>query len=113
MSGGHFDYNQHKIRDIADKVENLIEKNGKKISEEQIKEQERWYGQDWFKKYPQDLYHNKYSDEVIEKFKEGLKILRQAEVYAHRIDWLISGDDGEDNFLERLKQDLKKLESNE
>ena len=33
MSGGHFDYNQHKIRDIADKVENLIEKNGKKISE--------------------------------------------------------------------------------
>ena len=50
---------------------------------------------------------------MIEKFKEGLKILRQAEVYAHRIDWLISGDDGEDNFLERLKQDLKKLESNE
>lgn len=112
MSGGHFDYNQHKIRDIADEVESLIEKNGKRISEEQIKEQERWYGQDWFKKYPQDLYHYKYSDEVIEKFKEGLKILRQAEVYAHRIDWLISGDDGEDNFLERLKQDLKKLESN-
>jgi hypothetical protein len=113
MSGGHFDYNQHKIRDIADEVENLIEKNGKKISEEQIKEQERWCGQDWFKRYPQDLYHHKYPDEVIEKFKEGLKILRQAEVYAHRIDWLISGDDGEDSFLERLKQDLKKLESNE
>lgn len=113
MSGGHFDYNQHKIRDIADGVENIIEKNGKKLSEEQIKEQERWYGKDWFEKYPQDLYQHKYSDEVIEKFKEGLEILRQAEVYAHRIDFLISGDDGEDTFLKRLKQDLKKLESDE
>jgi hypothetical protein len=46
---------------------------------------------------------------VITKFKEGLDILRKAEVYAQRIDWLVSGDDGEESFLERLKEDLEKL----
>lgn len=28
-----------------------------------------------------------------------------------RIDWLLSGDDGEENFLRRLKKDLGELES--
>jgi hypothetical protein len=32
-----------------------------------------------------------------------------AEIYAQRIDWLLSGDDGEDSFRERLKEDLEKL----
>ncbi len=32
MSGGHFDYNQYRIREIADSIERLIEKNGKKQS---------------------------------------------------------------------------------
>jgi hypothetical protein len=26
-----------------------------------------------------------------------------------RIDWLLSGDDGEESFIERLKEDLEKL----
>jgi len=38
-----------------------------------------------------------------------LAILRQAHVYAQRIDWLVSGDDGEDSFHRRLKHDLEKL----
>lgn len=52
---------------------------------------------------------NKYDSEVIEKFKEGLKVLNEAFVYAQRIDWLVSGDDGEENFLGRLQEDLSKL----
>ena len=70
---------------------------------------EGWRDPDWYEKYPEDKFHYKYPDEVIEKFKEGLEILRKAEVYAQRIDWLISGDDGEESFLERLKEDLSKL----
>jgi hypothetical protein len=35
-----------------------------------------------------------------------------AQIYAQRIDWLISGDDGEDSFRERLKEDLEKLIEN-
>lgn len=31
------------------------------------------------------------------------------EVYVQRIDWLASGDDGEDSFHKRLEADLEKL----
>jgi hypothetical protein len=49
----------------------------------------------------------KYPDEVIEKFKEGVEIIRKAQIYAHRIDWLLSADDGEKEFLIKLDKDLK------
>ena len=108
MSGGAFEYSQYKIGYIADEVEQLIRKNGKEKTKEEMKD-EGWRDPDWYEKYPEDKFHYKYPDEVIEKFKEGLEILRKAEVYAQRIDWLISGDDGEESFLERLKEDLSKL----
>ena len=47
--------------------------------------------------------------EVIEKFKEAVIILRKAAIYTQRIDWLLSGDDGEETFLKRLKKDLEEL----
>jgi hypothetical protein len=96
MSGGHFDYNQYKIRDIADSVEQIIRNNNKK------KEHPIEYS--W-----ESEYYYEYPPEVIEKFKEGLVILKLAEVYAQRIDWLLSGDDGDETFLERLKEDLDGL----
>lgn len=109
MSGGHFDYDQYKIGSIADAIERLIARNGRLKTEEEIKG-ESWGDPDWIKKYPEEQYHYKYPDQVIEKFKEGVKALRVAEVYAQRIDWLISGDDGNDSFIKRLKEDLTKLE---
>ena len=108
MSGGHFEYNQHKIGYIADEIEQLIRKNGKEKTKEEMID-EGWRDPDWYEKYPEDKFHYKYPDEVIEEFKKGLEILRQAEVYAQRIDWLVSGDDGEESFLERLKEDLNNL----
>ena len=50
-----------------------------------------------------------YKDEVVEKMKEGLDVIRKAYVYAQRIDYLLSGDDGEKSFLNRLQKDLDKL----
>jgi hypothetical protein len=41
--------------------------------------------------------------------KEAVNVLRVAQIYAHRIDWLFSGDDGEESFLKRLDEDLEKL----
>ena len=111
MSGGAFDYRQWHIEQIADDIEDLIEKNGRKKTNDELKE-EHWHGPDWYEKYPEDLYHYKYPDEVIEKFKESLTILRQAAVYAQRIDWLLSGDDGEETFLERLEKELSELKNN-
>ena len=38
-----------------------------------------------------------------------LFLLKKATIYAQRIDWLVSGDDGEESFLSRLKEDLEQL----
>ena len=53
--------------------------------------------------------HNSF-EETIKEFREGVVVLKKAQVYANRIDWLMSGDDGEDNFHKRLKEKLKELE---
>ena len=52
---------------------------------------------------------NKYSPKTIEEFQKGLKLLKKADVYLRRIDYLLSGDDGEENFHERLKEELEEL----
>lgn len=78
MSGGHFDYQQYNIQNIADDVEQLIESND-----------------------------GNYSEETIVEFKRGLEFLRLAYIYAKRIDWLVSGDDGEETFHKRLKDEIE------
>ena len=108
MSGGHFDYKQWHINEIADSIERIVENNGREKTKEELKE-ESYHDNDWYERYPEDLYHYKYPDEIIEKFKDGITILKQAAIYAHRIDWLISGDDGNESFIERLQNDLSKL----
>lgn len=108
MSGGHFEYNQYKLDYMADEIEEIIYKNGKPKTKEELKE-ESWRDNEWYEKYPEDLNHYKYPDEVILQFQLAVKYLRLAKTYTHRIDWLLSGDDGEETFIERLKEDLEKL----
>jgi len=109
MSGGHWDYIQYRFTDIYEDILKEIEFSGKKKTEEELRE-ESWRGDDWYEKYPQDLYHYKYSDEVIEEFKRGAKVIQKAQIYMQRIDWLLSGDDGDESFIKRLKEDLSELD---
>lgn len=88
MSGGHFSYDQYRIRDIAEEVRRLVETNGKEVNGYQRPE---------------------YSQDTINEFMEAYKYLLLAEIYAQRIDWLISGDDGEETFHERLAEDLSNV----
>jgi len=104
MSGGHFEYAQYKIGEIAKDIEVALERSGTEIP---IKE--RWNDKEWYEKYPEDGFYDTYEGKIKERFEEAVKILKQAEVYAQRIDWYLSGDDGEDSFLRRLKDDLDKL----
>ena len=108
MSGGAFDYNQYKIGYIADQIDEVIVKNGLEKTPEELKN--NWIDPEWYKKYPEDLFHYKYPDEVIDKMKEAVKALHIAQEYAQRVDWLLSGDDGEESFLRRLDENLKKIE---
>lgn len=100
MSGGYFEYDQYRIRQVAEEIKDLIDKNN---SQELSEIEDRIAPRDDFG-YP---IGRNYSPEVIEKFKEGYYHLRMAEIYAHRIDWLVSSDDDEKSFLERLEENLK------
>ena len=82
MSGGAFNYNDYHITGIADHIEELIRDN----EDNQV-----------------------YSEATIQRFREAVKLLREAGVYVHRIDWLVSGDDGEDTFHKRVERDLERL----
>ena len=53
------------------------------------------------------------TDETIAELRCGVKALKRAYVYAHRIAYLISGDDGENEFHKRLKKELEDLEKEE
>lgn len=90
MSGGHFDYKQYQINDIIESVEKVISVNGTNELDD--------YG---------DMLSYELSPETLEKFKEGLHHLKMASIYAQRMDWLLSGDDGEETFHLRLKEDIE------
>ena len=49
-------------------------------------------------------------DSTIEAMKEAYRILRLAEIYAKRIDWMMSGDDSEESMHKRLKVELEEFE---
>lgn len=105
MSGGHWDYIQYRFTEIIEDTQSLIDKNGKEKTSEEMRSERNW-DPDWYEKYPEDKFHTKYSDETIEHFKNALKNIKTSQIYIQRMDWLLSGDDGEDSFLKRLKEEL-------
>lgn len=88
MSGGHFGYKQSQMRDVGNELQRIaaIAKDGK------------------------DEYYN-FSKEVVDKLIDAAYTCRRAAIMTERVDWLVSGDDGEEPFLERLKDELNKLDS--
>jgi predicted Zn-dependent protease len=76
MSGGYFDYVQDRMLRAADRLASLIETD------------------------------DQYSKETLAEFGKALTMLRASAIYLQRIDWLISGDDSEETFHKRLKEEL-------
>jgi len=87
MSGGHFEYKQHRITDFADELYREIE--GNKLVDE--------YG-----------YCPNYSNDVLNELVKINILLNKAADLAHAVDYLYSGDYGEDCFLSKLKELKKK-----
>ena len=81
MSGGTFGYKQHFIEDIADSVETFLRSESS----------------------------TNYPSNVLVEIEHGLTVIRKAAIYAHRIDWLLAGDDGLESFLSRIENDLEEL----
>lgn len=64
----------------------------------------------YYDHYPYETDVLELSDETINAMKEAYRQMRIAEIYATRVDWMMSGDDSEDSFRERIKEDLTKFE---
>ena len=101
MSGGRFFYKQYHIDEIADQIQSYLDRQGKKIKE-------NWYSKEWLDEHPEDGFHEVYSKDTIEIMKKAVKSLRIAGVYAQRVDWYLSGDDGEEQLVKRTKEELTK-----
>nr|DAN97347.1 MAG TPA: hypothetical protein [Caudoviricetes sp.] len=114
MSGGYFDYAQSRIDDIADRIEDYL------------------YGHELDESDVQDLIHDSFGDDdepteyainhhhtmpncfgyrflTLQELKRAVRNLRKAAIYAQRADYLLSGDDSEEAFRERLRHDLDDL----
>lgn len=109
MSGGSLcDYHQFYIKDMYDRIQDEIDNNNKPYYDNPEYEWEELANKDFFEEGGK-----RYSDETIAEFKKGVEILKKAYIYAQRIDWLLSGDDGEESFHERLKEELQQLKNGE
>lgn len=90
MSGGHFNdngYEYYKVEQFADELEQEILNNGKDGTVEN--------GYEWYPNHDPD---------VIDVLEERIpKLRKMAEIMRH-IDYLYSGDTGDDSFLLRMKE---------
>ena len=96
MSGGFFDYAQFRIGEIIDGIERVMAKNvDDEATSRRLDEEGEW--------------HYSFNQETLNEFRNGIQALKKAFVYAHRIDWLLSGDDDEEGFHIGLKKELEEL----
>lgn len=58
----------------------------------------------------EELRHENMSEAAKGVFREIISHLRLANIMAHRADWFLSGDDSEESFLLRLKEELERFE---
>jgi hypothetical protein len=92
MSGGHFGdcgYDYYKVAQFADELEQEILNNGRGKHEDQT------YGQEW---YPE------HEPQVIEYLKQQLPKMRKMVEIMRHIDYLYSGDHGDDTFMKRVEE---------
>lgn len=65
-----------------------------------------------YEEYADGKYYPDYTEETINEFRKGVEILKKAQIYVQRIDWFLSGDDGEESFHRRLNKELEQLNNN-
>ena len=94
MSGGAFEYKQYHIEQLIEDMELLLKRVDKEPTDS--------FECDSLKNYIDDKESFK---KIVEK---NIDLLRKSYIYTQRLDWFISGDDGEETFYERLEEDFNK-----
>jgi hypothetical protein len=109
MSGGSMDYVFGHINEAARHVQRelanveLCRKNGRFFGP--YKKYQEEHPELGYLKSPEAL-----TDGVIKRLKDALLCVRKAAIYAQRVEWLTSGDDGYDDFCMRLDEELADCE---
>lgn len=107
MSGGKFSYKQWHIDNIANQIEQEVILSGKPIP----KQKWSYYERQEFEETHKHPMNYAYPDSILRRMEEAVYALRAAAIYAQRVDYLLSGDDGEESFEERLSKELSELNS--
>jgi len=107
MSGGRFDFSEFRIDGIAEQIMQEVIISGKPIPKQ------RWdYSEHQeFAETGKAPMNYAYPDSVLRRMEEAVYALKRAFIYSHRIDYLLSGDDGEENFERRLSDELAELDA--
>ena len=92
-----------KVKDEGDKIYFTEDGKQRYVYAGEYEDYDDEYDKDGCKVYP---YYPDYKEDTIAEFRKAVMLLKQAHIYANRIDYLISGDDGEETFHERLKEEL-------
>ena len=91
MSGGHFNHNNYiyyQVYQFADELEHEIERNNTK---------DEWG-------YAPEL-----SEETLNLLRQKVIEIRKISEEMRHIDYLYSGDHGEESFMERMKESNEKI----
>lgn len=108
MSGGAFDYKQWHIQEIADEIEQRILSAGLRMPKEELIREGYGYSPNFDLDHAEE-YHRDFESKTIEIMERAVYVLRMAYIYTQRVDWMLSGDDGEDDLVKRLEEELKEL----
>lgn len=82
MSGGHFDYVNYRLDDIADSINAQIKENQES----------------------KDHYQERYPEAVVARLQRTALECRRVSRMLKHADYLFSGDDGTESFLEHWKE---------
>jgi len=80
MSGGYFDYIQYRFDEPIEMLEDYLKTN-----------------------------ESGFNEKTLLCFQNTIAYLKMSKIYLHRTDWLLSGDDGEETYHERLKEEMLTL----
>lgn len=90
MSGGHFDFHSYRLEEIIKELEEIITRDKASLC---------------YSDQPVFCY----SSETIASFKKAIESIELAKIMIERISFLLEGDDSEESYHTRLKEDLAKL----
>jgi hypothetical protein len=109
MSGGSMDYVYWRINEAARHIQ------GELANAELCRRNKRFLdvGKYYREEYPELDYLQSpeaLTDAVIKRLRDALMCVRKAAIYAERVEWLTSGDDGYENFCILTDKELADCE---